>query len=400
MQHLVSQGDIVVVTVQYRLGPFGFLYGGTKDAPGNVGLHDQILALRWIYYNIARFSGDHNHVTIAGQSSGAISVGSLILSPLNFRLFRRAILQSGSPLSAYGPTSKEEALKRTIDFAGKLNCPSDINGTLDCLRNKTTAELLKASSDSFAKNRLFLPIYGDDLLPLKPSRALKEGKFNLNYDLLFGTTKDEGADYVSLFVPEGTNLTLESARESLKWMMRFYGRTDGDEVAAFYTEHLNETATHSELKEMIAQAWADWTIVCPTILFAETYAKKATGRFYYSYRLDQPFSYPVYFSSPNVQHGQDLMYLFAGPSDKRFTQGDMKLSKDMLQAWTSFTKGGWIRGWYGKIAWGRAFEKPTEPATKFMSLNHSAGGYNMISGFYNETCNGFWRERLFEEEKL
>ena len=89
------------------------------------------------------------------------------------------------------------------------------------------------------------------------------------------------------------------------------------------------------------------------------------------------------------------MYLFAGPQDKRFTQTDLKLSKDMIQAWTSFGKGGSVRGWFGKIAWARAFEKPTEPETKYMSLN--SGNYKMVSGFYNQTCNGFWKEKLFAD---
>src|SRR5690625_4169269 len=66
--HLAAMGDVVVVTVNYRLGPFGFLYAGTREAPGNQGLHDQILALRWVHDNVQHFGGDPAQVTIFGES--------------------------------------------------------------------------------------------------------------------------------------------------------------------------------------------------------------------------------------------------------------------------------------------------------------------------------------------
>lgn len=84
------------VTIQYRLGAFGFLYGDTPDTPGNLGLHDQILALKWIKQNIEAFGGDPNQVTIFGESAGGMSVGALVLTPLANGLFQKAILQSGN----------------------------------------------------------------------------------------------------------------------------------------------------------------------------------------------------------------------------------------------------------------------------------------------------------------
>lgn len=189
----------------------------------------------------------------------------MILSPLNWRLFKRAVIQSGSPLSpVYGATSKGKALEKTYELARRLDCTTttssgkaNINSTMECLRSKSVEELVSATKDSFTTaNALFRPIYGDDLLPVKPSKAFANGKFNLNFDLLYGTSKDEGADFVSLFAPEGSSssssarLTVESVRETLRWMMLFYGESYGDEVANFYTTdaYLNESSTKEDMR--------------------------------------------------------------------------------------------------------------------------------------------------------
>lgn len=238
-----------MVSIQYRVGPFGFLYGNTTDAPGNVGLHDQILGLKWIHYNIARFGGDIAQVTIFGHEAGAMSVGSLILSPLAFRHFRRAIMLSGSPISYYGGTNQSEALERTRQFAEKLECMNvNMSSVIECLRNKTVEQILSVTKGQFLKNQMFLPIYGDELMPYKPSDALKEGKLNFGVDLLYGVNENEGLQYANLFVADQNNITLESIKESIKWMMHYYGDSSySDIVFERYTSELLPNAS----KEML-----------------------------------------------------------------------------------------------------------------------------------------------------
>lgn len=92
---LAAYGDVVVVTVQYRLGVLGFLSTGDEHAPGNWGFLDVVAALRWVRENIGPFGGDHNSVTIFGGSAGGCIVSALVLSPLAAGLFHRAIAQSG-----------------------------------------------------------------------------------------------------------------------------------------------------------------------------------------------------------------------------------------------------------------------------------------------------------------
>ena len=81
--------NVVVVTINYRLGPLGFLSMGTEEVPGNAGLRDQSLALKWVNQNIAKFGGNPDLVTIFGESAGALSVSLHLLSPLSEGLFQR-----------------------------------------------------------------------------------------------------------------------------------------------------------------------------------------------------------------------------------------------------------------------------------------------------------------------
>lgn len=131
---LVSEG-IVVVTINYRLGIFGFLNEGISDAPGNVGLKDQLMALRWIKNEIHRFGGNPHMVTISGQSAGGASVHFHLLSPLSKGLFHRAIIQSGTILSEWA-FDESDHYDKGSRLSKHLGCPETDNKTtiVACLR--------------------------------------------------------------------------------------------------------------------------------------------------------------------------------------------------------------------------------------------------------------------------
>ena len=105
---LVTDGDVIVVVIQYRLGIFGFLSSGDGVVAGNYGLFDQTLALKWVKVNIQAFGGDPDTITVFGESAGAGSIGFHLLSPYSMGLFQRAIQQSGTPL-AYWAINKNPA---------------------------------------------------------------------------------------------------------------------------------------------------------------------------------------------------------------------------------------------------------------------------------------------------
>ena len=135
--YLLDQ-DIVLVTIQYRLGMFGFLSTETVDAPGNYGMLDQIAALKWVKQNIGAFSGDPDMVTIMGQQAGGASVHYHLLSPITRGLFNRAVSLSGTALCWWA------SIKRPQEKAKKLaqivECPKDafldMKKLIDCIKEQ------------------------------------------------------------------------------------------------------------------------------------------------------------------------------------------------------------------------------------------------------------------------
>lgn len=125
--------DIVLVTANYRLGILGFLSTGTKEAPGNNGLKDQVLVMKWVQEHIDRFGGDPNLVTLMGYSAGAMSVTLHLVSPMSRGLFHRVIVMSGSATSQW--TIPNEQLDLAKKQARLLKCPNgSIGEIMDCFK--------------------------------------------------------------------------------------------------------------------------------------------------------------------------------------------------------------------------------------------------------------------------
>lgn len=248
-----ARSGLVCVAINYRLGIEGFL--PIPGAPTNLALRDQIAALAWVRENIAAFGGDPDNVTACGESAGAFSLANLTTSPLAAGLFRRAIVQSG-----------HGSLVRSIDVAGRvvkklarmLKTSADVEGfrrkSMDeCLTALVKiqspwrhVDLREADGRDPAYNMVrFLPVHGDDVLPVPPLDALRSGA-GAGIDLLIGCTREE----MNLFqVPAGVRRkigpwmatwALRKPEPRAKEILRAYGLRQGRTAGEAFGDALTD----------------------------------------------------------------------------------------------------------------------------------------------------------------
>ncbi|KAK8788786.1 hypothetical protein V5799_021438 [Amblyomma americanum] len=180
---LASRGDLVYASMNYRIGAFGFFNGKVPDAPGNQGLHDTLLAVKWIKENAMAFGGDPDKITLFGESAGAVSVGYFLVSPLARGIASRVIMQSGSPYWRIGDNT-DSGPQKIVDIAKQVGCTKptwnfqqDYKVIMQCLRNNVSGEaILEAVQQLYGKKHTttFFPSYGDDFSAPGPRQKLRE----------------------------------------------------------------------------------------------------------------------------------------------------------------------------------------------------------------------------------
>ncbi len=222
---VVDQGDVVVVTINYRLGALGFLaHPGLDDpATGNLGIADQQAALRWVRENAAAFGGDPRNVTLWGESAGAFATCAQLASPAARDLFDRAILQSGPCSNRMLPLP--QAQERATTIATRLGC-SDAA----CLRALPVEKLVGLPEDQVRTirtgvERPWVPVTGTAVLPVDPIDAFRAGTAN-DVPMIHGVTTDE----MRVFVAQDARVAAETYPAMLD---RFFG-ADAERVAAAY----------------------------------------------------------------------------------------------------------------------------------------------------------------------
>ncbi|XP_055342478.1 neuroligin-1-like [Paramacrobiotus metropolitanus] len=193
---LASYGNIIVVTLNYRLGPLGFLTTDDGHARGNYGLMDQVAAIRFVEENIEQFGGDAGNITLLGQGSGAACVNLLMISPVatnSKRLFQRAILLSGSALAPHALS--HDPRKYTLELARALHCPTGNSPDLvRCLKTKTADELVKVPLDIPQYLTGFGPAIDGVFIPNQPRHIMRNyASLYRKYGLMIGLTRSEAA---------------------------------------------------------------------------------------------------------------------------------------------------------------------------------------------------------------
>jgi len=337
--YLLEQ-DVVLVTFNYRLGPLGFLSTGDKAAPGNQGLLDQLLALRWVKNNIQRFGGDPGKVTIFGEDAGAASVTILAMSPLATGLFHRAIALSGNALCDQFLQGEPSEASRAL--ASRLECGVETGrDIINCLQRKTQQDIIRVTQDMFmfwSFPRWFAPSVDGSVLPDSPENLMVQGRF-AKVPFIVGQTKDEGAFFYRLTLNAFNNGQYDDNFIDNKlprilpvisnFNSKLYPMTR--QVRKRYFTNV-DMENEEEFRPKYVDFLTDLLYTRCTDKFAKILANHSVPTYEYS------FEYRGQYSIVNLQgeqvdmgvaHGDDLQYIFSGiwgdelqmsASDTKFTR--------------------------------------------------------------------------------
>jgi len=338
---LVTRGGVVVVGVNYRLGPFGFLT--LPGATPNAALLDQQAALRWVRRNIAAFGGDPRNVTIFGESAGGHSVCMQLLSPGARGLFRRGISQSGACTGAgLGPVPRAQADASSLRLAAAVGC-TDAATALACLRAKPAADVVAAGGGFL--DLQWVPVLDGVVVPRGMREALASGRYN-RVPLIVGSNHDEGR----LFVWLQYHLGLGRAVTQAEYEAGVRRSAGGDPARAAAALARYTPAAYGSRDLAMAAAMTDSTFACPAVETAAAAARRRPFRSrqpVYQYEFADPQA-PVMFPDAlmplGAYHSAELYYLFATlqgiPPFTPLTPAQRQLSDEMIRAWTAFARTG------------------------------------------------------------
>ncbi|MGO8760007.1 MAG: carboxylesterase/lipase family protein [Terracidiphilus sp.] len=325
---LLDRG-VLIVTINYRLDVLGYFahpelaHESSHRASGNYGLLDQILALRWVHSNIARFGGDPNNVTVFGQSAGSMNIGMLIASPLARGLFEKAIGESGSPLYP-APMPRDQAEKASEDFAAEFSIPAG-SDPIKFLRNVPARDLIAKASKIQWGNAPRGPNVDGYVLPNSPAEIFQSGQ-EAPIPLLLGVTSREFGN------ASASDLTKEIEDATGKFAPRalaLYRLADGGQGSS------------DPVYGSVGIQWeADYDFHCPVT--TEALWHSAAHNPTYLYEFDHPIPGQ---EAQGALHSSELPYVFgnfptSGNIGGNFGPADFKLA-DLIQTyWTNFAKTG------------------------------------------------------------
>ncbi|KAJ4926561.1 hypothetical protein JOQ06_008734 [Pogonophryne albipinna] len=351
-QEIADRGDVIVVTLGYRVGALGFLSTGESDLPGNYGLWDQHAAIAWVNRNIRSFGGDPDTITVFGESAGGASVNFQSLSPHNKGLFKRAISQSGVALCPWAMNKNPRRFAEEV--AIKVNCPTD-EKMAPCLKMTDPAVLTLAGSLSISSspdhpvvfNLVLSPVIDGDFIPDDPSKLFNN---MADIDYIAGVNDMDGHLFTGLDVLTINSPLVNTPIDDVKRLLAAYtkdkGKAGADNAYSTYTSNWGSNPSLETIKKTVVEIGTDFIFLVPNQAALYLHAANAkTGRTY-SYLFSEPSRmggiarpYPSWMGA---DHADDLQYVFGKPfsSPLGYWPRHRDVSGYIIAYWTNFAKTG------------------------------------------------------------
>lgn len=351
--------NVVLVTINYRLGVMGFLSTEDAEAPGNYGLLDQSLALGWVRKHIHHFGGNPESITIFGESAGGASVELQVLSPRSKGYFHKAIAQSGSSFCPWALTTNVGHYTRLL--AKDVGCDtSSSKEILDCLRKKDAIELVGQRKNIVMQAGMkllpttFVPRVDAErefpFLPDHPEKLVAEKKFN-KVPLIAGVTANEGSLFSAGFAT-ADGLALKEFKEdplnNILYWLTMEKREDGRKIAAEVLSHYFENKnTDEEIIQQYGEFVSDFGFfrcVHKSVELISKYSDRNTYYYHYAHKGQLSFLSMLNITMKRdwgVSHADELFLMF---TSKLFPllqdPSDLEVSRLIIDMWTSFATDG------------------------------------------------------------
>ncbi|KAG8224879.1 hypothetical protein J437_LFUL006473 [Ladona fulva] len=360
---LVAEEKVILVSMQYRVASLGFLFLDSAEAPGNAGLYDQVMALRWIRDNIHAFGGNPENVTLFGESAGAVSVSFHLLSPLSRQLFSQAIMQSGGATAPWAIISRTEAVLRALRLAEALGCsevsaaglnegpdgsvatPEMRAAAAKCLRKADAKKIVDSEWGTLGICEFpFVPIVDGSFLDQTPGRSLATKDFK-KASILLGSNTEEGYYFILYYLTElfrkeeNVYVNREEYLRAVRELNPYAGGAARQAISFEYTDWLNPDdpiRNRDALDKMVG----DYHFTCSVNEMAQRYAEAGNNVYMYHFRhrsAGNPWP-----SWTGVMHADEIPYVFGEPlnPEKGYLPHEIDLSKRMMRYWANFAKTG------------------------------------------------------------
>ncbi|XP_032743528.1 acylcarnitine hydrolase-like [Rattus rattus] len=335
---LAATEDVVVVTIQYRLGVLGFFSTGDHHARGNWGYLDQVAALRWVQQNIAHFGGNPDLVTIFGESAGGLSVSSHVVSPMSKGLFHRAIMESGVALM---PGTIFNFSEMVYQMVVKLSgCEAmDPESLVHCLRGKSEEQIMVISKEF----QMIPAVVDGEFLPNHPQELLASADFH-PVPSIIGFNNDEYGWIVPKVI--GSAQTIKGiTRENLQAFLKDTApqmMLPPECSDLLMEEYMGDIEDPQTLQAQFTEMMEDFMFVIPSLQVAR-FQRSHAPVYFYEFQHQSSFLKDIRPPHVKADHGDEVPFVFGSffwGMKLNLTEGEKLLNRRMMKYWANFARYG------------------------------------------------------------